>query len=524
MAIVDTIIVGQGIAGSTLAWNLHWLGQRIAIIDRGEANSASRVASGLISPVAGRRNAVSRQFDELWSVAENFYRQVERETGKRFLHRRAMLRVQTEDGIGSENPEQYVTGSTKLPAPLNPRTADILEPAARLDVPTFLAATRRSFEINTVEAELNPHDVQTHLDKVTIPKLDLETERLIFCQGISAQSNPFLAELQFEPTKGEILTLRIPEFSEDRVISHNVWLAPRDDGTCLCGATYDREFENDQPTAEGRREILDKLTSFGPKEYEVVDHRAAVRPTLHGRLPKVGFSRQHRRVGFFNGLGSKGALRAPSAARQFARHIVRDEPLDSELRLQPFRKPFRLTESAHSEIARVLSSGDVAIDATAGNGYDTLFLANAVGELGHVYAFDIQPEAIERTSERLQTEGVKHVTLVEGSHARLREFIPESHHGKVAAVMFNLGYLPRGDKQITTRTESTLGAVEQSIELLRPGGMMTIVAYVGHSGGLEEAEAVEQLLREGSSECDYTIYRNDAPESPWLFVVTGRVK
>lgn len=153
-----------------------------------------------------------------------------------------------------------------------------------------------------------------------------------------------------------------------------------------------------------------------------------------------------------------------------------------------------LTQQAHQFQQTALRPGDLAIDATAGNGHDTLFLAQTVGPSGHVYAFDLQPEALAKTQQRLDSACIEHVTLINASHTRMSAAIPHESHGQIGGIMFNLGYLPGGDKSIRTDTKSTLKAIEQSLSLLRGGGCLTIIAYTGHPGGKEEADDVAQLL------------------------------
>ena len=151
-----------------------------------------------------------------------------------------------------------------------------------------------------------------------------------------------------------------------------------------------------------------------------------------------------------------------------------------------------LTEQAHAIIRQVIQPGDVAIDATAGNGHDTKFLAELVGKTGHVYAIDVQPEALRRTVALLNDAALSHVHLVQRDHAELKAFIPERHHGRIAAVMFNLGYLPGGDRLLATRTDSTLAAIRSALEIIRPGGILSVIAYPGHPGGGDEARAVDR--------------------------------
>ncbi len=153
-------------------------------------------------------------------------------------------------------------------------------------------------------------------------------------------------------------------------------------------------------------------------------------------------------------------------------------------------EPLRLTDLAHELVRLVLRPGDAAIDATAGNGHDTLFLAQAVGVTGHVFSFDIQAEAIVRTRQRLAEAKIENVTLHQASHARMGESVTMP----IRAVMFNLGYLPGGDKSVITSRDSTLVALESAKALLQKGGILTVLAYRGHPGGMDEAQAARECV------------------------------
>ena len=142
---------------------------------------------------------------------------------------------------------------------------------------------------------------------------------------------------------------------------------------------------------------------------------------------------------------------------------------------------------AKEMIEGAMFPGAKAIDATMGNGHDTCWLCGLAGEEGRVYAFDIQPEAVERTRERLEGEGlVQRAELFCAGHERMAEFV----HEQVDAVVFNLGWLPGAEHGVTTQTETTLRAVNAALSLLKEDALMTVCIYPGHEEGTRELGAL----------------------------------
>lgn len=183
-----------------------------------------------------------------------------------------------------------------------------------------------------------------------------------------------------------------------------------------------------------------------------------------------------------------------------------------------------LVEEAHNLIKDRLHPGDIAIDATAGNGHDTLFLVEQVMPTGRVYGFDIQQAALDSTRSRCKS--LSHpecLTLIHASHALMAEKTPGQHHGKISAIMFNLGYLPGGDKHIITRTDSTLQALNSASRLLATEGLITILAYPGHAGGNQETDQVRDWCGQLDTKLFSvsTIYSAEHKDSaPRLFTVS----
>ncbi|MBD9254813.1 methyltransferase domain-containing protein [Ruthenibacterium lactatiformans] len=147
---------------------------------------------------------------------------------------------------------------------------------------------------------------------------------------------------------------------------------------------------------------------------------------------------------------------------------------------------------AHAFLRTHVRPGAFALDATAGNGHDTLFLCRLVGAAGRVLAFDVQPQAVENTNARLRENGCGQVgRAVLDSHANLAAYAAP---GSVDAAVFNLGYLPGGDHGVFTTPGVSVPAMRTALELLRPGGVMTVCVYYGGPQGMAEKDAVLAFL------------------------------
>ncbi len=176
----------------------------------------------------------------------------------------------------------------------------------------------------------------------------------------------------------------------------------------------------------------------------------------------------------------------------------------------------------HKEyILRHLGEGDVCADFTMGNGHDTEFLSKVVGEKGKVYAFDIQKSAVESTEKKLKAAGCpENYVLINDSHHKLKDYIKEP----IKAGMFNLGYLPGGDKSITTMRETTLPAIRAAIEMMDKDAILNIAVYPGHREGELEGEEIEAMLSEYSrfKLCVTKIKIINSPASPFFFMVESK--
>lgn len=174
---------------------------------------------------------------------------------------------------------------------------------------------------------------------------------------------------------------------------------------------------------------------------------------------------------------------------------------------------------SHDFLTRTVRPGDTVIDATAGNGNDTAFLCGLVGEQGRVLAFDVQETAVQRTKALLREKGFENASVYLDGHEHMDAYRKKE---SVDAVVFNFGWLPGGNHEIFTRRETSVVAVRKGLELLRPGGVMSLCLYCGRNNGYEERDAVLELAR-GLDDRQYSVMivdfanrKNDPPIAVWI--------
>ncbi|KRQ86632.1 Ribosomal RNA small subunit methyltransferase H [Caloramator mitchellensis] len=181
-----------------------------------------------------------------------------------------------------------------------------------------------------------------------------------------------------------------------------------------------------------------------------------------------------------------------------------------------YRVILKATKMAQNIVESVLKEDDSAIDATLGNGNDTVFLLSRLKN-GKVYAFDIQKQAIDNFKKYMDENKISNVYLINDGHENIKKYITS----RVKAVMFNLGYLPGGDEKIITKPETTIKALTDSLELLKPGGIITIAVYSGHDGGEVEAKAIDEFVGKLNPKkySTMTIKFTNRNTAPYLIVI-----
>ena len=336
MSEFDFIIVGQGLAGTALAWSLRWGGSRVLVIDREAPVTSSKIAAGLITPITGQRLVKSWRLDELWPIAVQIYRQVEQITATTLFHELPMVRLfstETEvEFFAKRRASAEFLALIRQPQPLLSDHEFVTERggfempfAGQLDVRRYLDVSRETFQRDGgyLTADLQPEsDLVLDDSGVRLPRLGVQARQLVFCEGAALTTNPWFRDVILKPAKGEILTVRIPGLTEQRVVHRGVWLVPLGNENFRVGSTYEWQRLDHTPTVAGRDEITGKLREFLRLPFDVLDHHAAVRPIHLNQYPVIGVHSDHRQLAYFNGLGSKGTLHAPHFARELAHQLA----------------------------------------------------------------------------------------------------------------------------------------------------------------------------------------------------------
>jgi glycine/D-amino acid oxidase-like deaminating enzyme len=270
-------------------------------------------------------------------AARTFYARVEAKTQQRFFHDRTAVRLVISDverDLWSKRKDLAAFQAHLA----DPQPDDLLDASmgdasgggfhmqtAQLDVAAYLAASRAHFNYEALALDWR-RDVVLASDVASVGRH--RARRVISCEGFAATQNPYFSWVPFKGAKGDILTVRFHRPVPPKCLHRGIWVVPTAERQVFrVGATYDWRTLDQVPCISGRAEIEERLGAFFRVPYTVIGHQAAVRPIIRESKALMGLHPVHDRLGFFNGLGSKGSLHAPWFARCFADHLVNDAPL-----------------------------------------------------------------------------------------------------------------------------------------------------------------------------------------------------
>ena len=344
----DFLIVGQGICGTFLSWYLQQAGFSFLVIDQPQSNTASKVAAGIINPVTGRRIVKTWLIDEVMPFAHKAYSELGQVLNITAFEQKSIVDFfatpQMRDAFAKRYAEdtQYLSLSAAHHSWLSLFNYDFgygeIDPCYLIRLQDILPAYRTHLEQQQLlREELFEIDhLQVAPDGITYK--DITASRIIFSDGIATAQNPYFRNLPFAPNKGEAVWVEINDLPATHIFKKGFNLVPWKDNIFWLGSTYLWEFENDLPTPGFRQFAHNWLLQTVKLPFNIIDHKAAVRPATLERRPFVGFHPQHPAVGIFNGMGTKGCSLAPWFAHQWVQAIKGEGTLSPEADVKRFQR------------------------------------------------------------------------------------------------------------------------------------------------------------------------------------------
>jgi len=335
---IDVLIIGQGLAGSLLAWELMHRGCNALIIDNGRQN-ASQVAAGLINPVTGMRFVKSTDVDKLLPAALTCYAGLADFFQQDFYHEIPMLRIFRTSGelynckkrFNQPGYENYLGSVTER----NKTIKNLKTPFGFLEQKqTGYLATRpllsclKDFFIARNCYRCCDFDYRDIRLSPLLQWQDITAKQIVFCEGYQTQKNPWFSWLPLQPVKGEILTMQHATDLPDKILNFGNWLIPLNDRNIRIGASFDHDNLNIEPTVQARDALLNSLKTIAPTVQAIpMDQQAGIRPCTQDRQPFIGKHPHYRQIAIFNGFGAKGSLQIPWYAHHFADLLLKGTTL-----------------------------------------------------------------------------------------------------------------------------------------------------------------------------------------------------
>ncbi|QEC69672.1 FAD-binding oxidoreductase [Panacibacter ginsenosidivorans] len=346
---VDYLIIGQGICGTFLSYYLKQQDKTVLVIDELQPFSSTKVASGVINPVTGRRVVTTWMIETLLPFAWESYSSIGKELNETIIEQKNTIsfapsyqmketyekRMSEKDSYinSAGDNQQYKTFFNYLFGCYS------IEPTYLINLHPLLKGWRKKLfdSDGLLEESFDISMLGVHEDHVTYK--NITAQKVIFCNGISTFEYTYWQNLPYVYNKGQALIADIPGLPQTNIYKYGALSAvPWYDGLWWVGSSYENEFETTEPTAVFREGMIKELNSILNIPFTIIDQVASLRPATLERRPFVGLHPQHNSIGIFNGMGTKGCSLAPYFAKQFADHLTHNQPLDALADIKRFNR------------------------------------------------------------------------------------------------------------------------------------------------------------------------------------------
>lgn len=342
----DIMIVGQGICGTVLSSSLILQGQKVIVIDDANNKAASKIASGVINPVTGRRIVKTWQIDDVMPAAVRIYQALEKKLDTSIVKQCNIVNFHASEQMQKAFADRIAEDPTYLSTPPlsnaisaafdAPFGHTVIDPCWLIDVGNLLHHWRQYLteQHTLVEEVFDFNKLAIKADLITYDKYT--ANKIIFCEGAKGEDNPCFKKLPFAPNKGEALLVDIKYLDNRFIYKKTVSIVPWKDSIFWVGSNYEWNNNNDEPSLAFKEKTIAALNEWLKLPYQVVDHIAAIRPANIQRRPFVGMHPAYTNMGIFNGMGTKGCSLAPYFAEQMTRYILHQTPIETEANINRF--------------------------------------------------------------------------------------------------------------------------------------------------------------------------------------------
>ncbi len=350
----DIVIVGQGLAGSMLYYQLQKRGKKVMLIDSFEKDSSTSVAAGIINHMVLRRIIKSWKAEEFSTYNAAFYAELQHFLGSNFFFEKPLIKLLSNQNeinfwlkrYSEEENDAFISNnildiSSNKFINSNFKNAGKVKQTAWVDTSTFLSVFRNHLVKNNALIEEKFDFNQLIFEPEKLIYKEIECDQLIFCEGAKAQHNPFFNYLPFSFVKGELLIIQSDTLKEEYILNKKIFILPIGNGYFKVGATYAWEDYSNKPTEEKKQELINSLEQLILCPYEIVEHLAGIRPAVKDRRPLAGQHPKHQQLYIFNGLGSRGFSIAPKLTEEFVSHLIDDKKLDMDLDIKRYSEYFK---------------------------------------------------------------------------------------------------------------------------------------------------------------------------------------
>ncbi len=339
------LIIGAGLAGTSLAHQLLANGHRVQFVDRG-VNHSTAVAAGMVNPMVFRRMNKSWRLDEFMKDAKSFYLHMEKELGHALFHPIVIRRM-----LSSEQERNYWIERSKLPeyqdylTELTPEDesyslAENHFGSGRLKASFWVDAKvyyEKNLDYFERKGSIFKEDFDfSSFDENTLNYKGTSYDKVVFTVGYQQINTPFFNELPIQQTKGQTIRVHSNEIPEVESLNRKCFVLPLGDQVFRIGATYEWDNPDLTPTNEAKQELIEHLRVLGNFTYKILDQQVGVRPTVLDRRPILGAHHTIKNMYLFNGLGTKGYLMAPTLARELSDYMFHEISLDKEISIDRF--------------------------------------------------------------------------------------------------------------------------------------------------------------------------------------------